>query len=227
MSTSISRSFAVALTLALTLVCAEAAAQTGADETSPDPSAASTTAEAENQTGGKNPYLRSDIIMWSAVGLGVLHHTDHVLRANHSGFPFQPQVNEFTASLGIYPVLLGGYFLDAGPNYWILTESLAFVGLGLAHTLVEPPSHQHGPWARGTNLLGAHSHATGRGAQVVSALLSVGVGAHLVSSIVDGMNCGFTWTRKDSCSSGAEESAPRVSVNPRGNGMELSVGFQW
>jgi hypothetical protein len=218
--------FVAALALAVTLVGAEAAAQTGPDAASTGSSAAAS-AEADHQKGGQNPYLRSDIIMWSTVGLGVLHHTDHVLRANHSGFPFEPQVNEFTYSLGIYPLLLGGYFLDAGPNYWILTESLAFVGLGLAHTLIEPPSDQHGPWAHGTNLLGAHSHATGRGAQVVSALLSVGVGAHLVSSIVDGVNCGFTWTRRESCSTETEKSTPRVSVTPRGEGMELSVGFAW
>lgn len=26
-------------------------------------------------------------------GIGVLHHADHVLRVNHSGWPFRPEVN--------------------------------------------------------------------------------------------------------------------------------------
>jgi hypothetical protein len=132
--------------------------------------------------------------MWTTLGLGFLHHTDHVLRANHSGFPFTSQVTTFTFTLAIYPLVLGGHFLDAGPNYWILFDALSFVGLGLAHTLIEPPADQFDPWAEGTNLLGVESPALGRTAQVVSVLLSVSLGVHLASSIIDGINYGFTWT---------------------------------
>ncbi len=173
----------------------------------------------------EHPYRRSEILMWTAMGLGVTHHVDHVLRDNHSGFPFRPEVNEFTYSLGIYPLLLTGYFLDAGPNYWILTESLAFVGLGLAHTLIEPPSHQHDPWAHGTNRAGVESHATGRGAQTISVLLSVGVGAHLVSSIVDGVQCGFTWKKRGDC--GASNRQARFVVSPTSSGMKANVSWRW
>ena len=181
----------------------------------------------EHKTQQTNPYLRSDILLWTTTGLGVLHHTDHVLRGNHSGFPFTSRFNEFTFSLGIYPVLLGGYALDAGPNYWIMTESLAFAGLGLAHTLIEPPSHQHEPWAHGTNILGVDSAATGRGAQVLSVMLSVGIGAHLVSSIYDGVKCGFTWTRKERCTDQLSQQDVRFNIAPTDSGMKALVGWRW
>jgi hypothetical protein len=38
--------------------------------------------------------------------IGLAHHTDHVLRVDHSGWPFHPEVNPFTFSLLAYPILL-------------------------------------------------------------------------------------------------------------------------
>ena len=141
-------------------------------------------------------YGRSDAVLWTTLGLGALHHADHVLRANHSGFPFTSQVTTFTGTLAIYPFVVGGYLLDAGPLYWIVFDSLAFVGLALAHTVIEPPADQYDPWVDGSNLLGVESPALGRSAQVVSVSLSLSLAAHLVSSVVDGINYGFTWTRR-------------------------------
>src|SRR5438045_1454539 len=37
--------------------------------------------------------------------IGLLHHTDHVLRYDHSGWPFRPEVTPFTFSLLVYPVI--------------------------------------------------------------------------------------------------------------------------
>lgn len=141
-------------------------------------------------------YQRSEAIMWTTLGLGAAHHIDHVLRANHSGFPFTSRVTTFTGTLAIYPLVAGGYALDAGPNYWILFDSLAFAGLGIAHTLIEPPADQYTPWVNGTNLLGTRSPALGRAAQAVSVSLQLALSAHLISNIIDGVQHGFTWRRR-------------------------------
>jgi hypothetical protein len=39
---------------------------------------------------------------------GLLHHTDHVIRGNHVGWPFSHVVTPFTFSLLIYPLLAYG-----------------------------------------------------------------------------------------------------------------------
>jgi hypothetical protein len=38
--------------------------------------------------------------------LGLAHHADHVGRADHSSWPFRPEVGPFTVTLLIYPVLV-------------------------------------------------------------------------------------------------------------------------
>lgn len=40
------------------------------------------------------------------IPLGLLHHADHVGRADHSSWPFRPEVGPFTFTLLIYPVLV-------------------------------------------------------------------------------------------------------------------------
>src|SRR5918997_3883804 len=63
---------------------------------------------------------------------GILHHIDHVVRGNHSGWPFQEAVTPFTFSLLIYALLLPGLYLTARgrlmAGYWLFT---ALVGLAL------------------------------------------------------------------------------------------------
>src|ERR687896_2067575 len=49
----------------------------------------------------------------SATVFSVLHHTDHVARGNHSGWPFQAEVTPFTFSLLIYALILPGIYLTA------------------------------------------------------------------------------------------------------------------
>ena len=39
-------------------------------------------------------------------------HVDHVVRHNAVGWPLTDQVNAFTASLGIYPVIAAGLLAD-------------------------------------------------------------------------------------------------------------------
>ncbi len=183
----------------------------------------------QEETPATNPYRRSDILIGVTVGFGAIHHVDHVLRANHSGWPFTSQVTPFTYSLAIYPIAGTAYFLDAGPLTWMVIEGSASVGMLLAHTLIEPPSHQYNPWAGGENLLGVDSPALGRASQAVSIGLSLSLAAHFVSSTLDGMRCGFTWrrtqchdARKTPGSAGAWQLAPGSAGRP---GATLHVTF--
>ncbi|MEF8828659.1 MAG: hypothetical protein V5A15_06515 [Haloarcula sp.] len=79
--------------------------------------------------------------------LGAAHHVDHIVRGNHVGWPLTAEVNAFTLSLAVYPLLAFGLVLTmtgrAGLRYWLgfLTANsvlLAFVHLG--PWAIEPPS---------------------------------------------------------------------------------------
>ena len=63
---------------------------------------------------------------------GLFHHIDHVVRGNHSGWPFEETVTPFTFSLLIYALLLPGLYMTAKgrlmAGYWLFT---AVVGLAL------------------------------------------------------------------------------------------------
>src|SRR5919106_1621827 len=62
----------------------------------------------------------------------IMHHTDHVIRGNHSGWPFEEAVTPFTFSLLIYALLLPGLYMTIRgrlmAGYWLFT---AVVGLAL------------------------------------------------------------------------------------------------
>ena len=62
----------------------------------------------------------------------IMHHTDHVVRGNHSGWPFEEAVTPFTFSLLIYALLLPGLYMTISgrlmAGYWLFT---AVVGLAL------------------------------------------------------------------------------------------------
>lgn len=113
-----------------------------------------------------------------------MHHTDHVLRVDHSGWPFRPDVTPFTYSLLAYPVVLFALF---GPARLIwLRWAGAVVGAVMtvaAHTLVETPAMQYATWAQGyssdadafglPNLLCVSSPALGATAVAVSMALNI------------------------------------------------------
>jgi hypothetical protein len=67
---------------------------------------------------------------------GVLHHTDHVVRGNHSGWPFQEAVTPFTFSLLIYALLLPGIYMNlrgrVAAGWWLF---VALVGLALVFSV--------------------------------------------------------------------------------------------
>ena len=66
-----------------------------------------------------------------------VHHLDHVVRGNHSGWPFKPAVTPFTFSLLIYALLVPGLYLTAKgrliAGYWLFTAVLGLTLLIWVH----------------------------------------------------------------------------------------------
>jgi hypothetical protein len=172
-------------------------------------------------------YHRSDALFWAVLALGVTHHVDHVLRDNHSGLPFTSQLTPFTPSLVVYPFYLGGYFLDAGPAYWVIVDSLTLTGVAVVHLTLEPVHDVYEPWVDGSNLTGVRSPAAGRIAQGVLVALMTAEVAHLASSVVDGVEYGFTWKKRETTRAGVVSPVPRVALLPHRNGLSLSASFRW
>ena len=68
---------------------------------------------------------------------GFLHHVDHVVRGNHSGWPFVEEVTPFTFSLLIYALILPGIYLTARgrsvPGYHLFVAVVGLALLGFVH----------------------------------------------------------------------------------------------
>ncbi len=73
----------------------------------------------------------------AAVVFGLMHHADHVIRGNHSGWPFQAEVTPFTFSLLIYAIILPGIYLTAKrrsiPGYHLFVALVGLALLGFVH----------------------------------------------------------------------------------------------
>jgi hypothetical protein len=85
-------------------------------------------------------------LIFVAALLAVGHHVDHIIRGNHVGWPITDEVNAFTYSLGIYPVILLGLWLyrsgKVGPGFWVFLSAGGAIFLSVIHfgpTAVEPP----------------------------------------------------------------------------------------
>jgi hypothetical protein len=83
---------------------------------------------------------------WVLLGLGcvvtvfgVLHHVDHVVRGNHSGWPFVEEVTPFTFSLLVYALLLPGIFMNlrgrVAAGWWLFTAAVALALITFVHFL--------------------------------------------------------------------------------------------
>jgi len=130
-------------------------------------------------------------MLLAVAALAFVHHVDHVLRADNSGWPFTPDVTAFTISLLVYPILLLDFLL-LRRRPWVRVALVAglFVALQVAHAVYEPPADQYGTWANGVssvphargrpNLLDIASPALGVLSVAVSTLLSVAVLVALV-----------------------------------------------
>jgi hypothetical protein len=136
-------------------------------------------------------FTLGEWMLLGVVALAVLHHLDHVLRADNSGWPFTPDVTPFTISLLVYPIFVLDFLL-LRDRPWVRVGLVAvlFVALQVTHAIVEPPADQYGTWANRIssvphalgqpNLLDTASPVLGALSVAVSSLLSVAVLAALV-----------------------------------------------
>jgi hypothetical protein len=85
-------------------------------------------------------------LTWLAAALSLGHHLDHVIRGNAVGWPLDDEVNAFTMSLLVYPIIATGLLLyragRVGPGFWALVSGGGAVFVSLVHFgpgAVEPP----------------------------------------------------------------------------------------
>lgn len=146
--------------------------------------------------GLRSPSRLSKVLLLAAAVLGVLHLVDHVLRADHSGWPFLDEVTTFTFfAVAVLPVILIAHFDRSRP--WLRFGLVAFllVAVLFAHFFLETPGDQYGVWATNAstepyavgrpNLLNVESPVLGVLATVEAALLNISLLAASVSLFVD------------------------------------------
>jgi hypothetical protein len=85
-------------------------------------------------------------LTWLALALSLGHHLDHLIRHNAVGWPVTSQVNAFTVSLVVYPIIATGLVLyragRVGPGFWALVSGGGAVFVSAVHfgpAAVEPP----------------------------------------------------------------------------------------
>jgi len=141
---------------------------------------------------------RTAVIIIATIIVGLLHHTDHVLRVDHSGWPFLRDVSPFTFSLIAYPILL---FALLGPArlFWLRWFFL-LIGVASAlwaHTMLETPNMQYAMWAydhslepqhaNDHNLLGLRSPILGIMAAGLGLTLDILLVVAVFSMLIDGL----------------------------------------
>jgi hypothetical protein len=85
-------------------------------------------------------------LTWLALAMSLGHHLDHLIRGNAVGWPVTEEVNAFTASLVVYPIIIIGLVLyragRVGPGFWALVSGGGAVFVSAVHfgpAAVEPP----------------------------------------------------------------------------------------
>jgi hypothetical protein len=85
-------------------------------------------------------------LTWLAAALSLGHHLDHLIRHNAVGWPVTDQVNAFTISLVVYPVIAAGLLAyragRVGPGFWALVSGGGAIFVSAVHfgpAAVEPP----------------------------------------------------------------------------------------
>jgi hypothetical protein len=85
-------------------------------------------------------------LTYLAAAMSLGHHVDHVIRDNAVGWPLTGEVNAFTMSLVIYPVIITGLLLyragRVGPGFWALISGGGAVFVSAVHfgsSAVESP----------------------------------------------------------------------------------------
>jgi hypothetical protein len=81
-----------------------------------------------------------------ALVMSLGHHLDHLIRHNAVGWPLIGEVNAFTASLVVYPIIVTGLLLyragRVGPGSWALVSGGGAVFVSTVHfgpAALEPP----------------------------------------------------------------------------------------
>ena len=151
--------------------------------------------------GFRAPSRRSKVLLEITFVLGVLHLVDHVLRADHSGWPFINEFTPFTFFAVVFPpIALFAHFDRSRP--WLRFGLVAFllVGVLFSHTFLETPVDQYGMWAANAstephalgrpNLLNVESPVLGVLAAVWAALLNLSLLATVVSLFADARRAG-------------------------------------
>jgi len=85
-------------------------------------------------------------LTYLAAAMSLGHHLDHLIRHNAVGWPLTDQVNAFTMSLVVYPVIATGLLAyragRVGPGFWALVSGGGAVFVSAVHfgpAAVEPP----------------------------------------------------------------------------------------
>ncbi|HJW36726.1 MAG TPA: hypothetical protein VJ769_08805 [Actinomycetes bacterium] len=85
-------------------------------------------------------------LTWLAAAMSLGHHLDHLIRGNAVGWPVTEEVNAFTISLVVYPIIIIGLLLyragRVGPGFWALVSGGGAVFVSAVHfgpAAVEPP----------------------------------------------------------------------------------------
>ena len=140
------------------------------------------------------PWTRGEKYLAISFVIGVCHHIDHVLRYDHSGWPFRPEVTPFTYSLLVYPVLLLAALSRRYPLLRITATALLFGFATFSHVYFETPFDQYRTWAEGSpvpshgiqhTLLNTESPAAGILAATITVLLSLFLGLALWQFILE------------------------------------------
>ncbi|MEO1665889.1 MAG: hypothetical protein AAFU54_14730 [Chloroflexota bacterium] len=139
---------------------------------------------------------RTYILVVLVTVVSILHHTDHVLRVDHSGWPFTPDVNPFTVSVILaYSISAFVLFVRGRlwAKFWLLLAG--YIATQTAHIFIETPMAQYTTWALNAsqdpetfgqpNLLGIAAPLLGWIAVTISILLSVVLVLATVSAFVD------------------------------------------
>ena len=71
----------------------------------------SSTVTTQPAPSSRREFTLGEWMLLGVVALAVLHHLDHVLRADNSGWPFTPDVTPFTISLLVYPIFVLDFLL--------------------------------------------------------------------------------------------------------------------
>ena len=85
-------------------------------------------------------------LTYLAAAMSLGHHLDHAIRHNAVGWPLTEEVNTFTWSLGIYPIIGTGLLAyragRVGPGFWALVSGGGAAFVSAVHfgpVAVEPP----------------------------------------------------------------------------------------